>query len=412
LEAATKPPPARADLVVVGGGFAGLATAIRLAEAEPAARIMLLEAEFVGFGASGRNAGLISPLPAPIWLATADRTPEHAWALRRMNAATHELAAWLHAVAPASSVTPTKLRLEAGGAITGAGLATVASILNRSGIAHTCATDPRRGRRTIVDIPAHTIDPYATVLALAEHARRLGVTIHEGVRVQAVAETDNGVAVHIVGGAEVAARAAVVCTNAYASSVQLPKAPRAKAVRTFMLATQDLDDATLARLPDGQPFVVEISTAYVYYRRHGRKLIYGGIDKRITPASDDFAVEPIVLSQLERHLHRTLAGGFAEVAEAWSGRYHLTATELPQIEPSGLRGRVILNVGYGGTGVALTMICARMAADLALRGAVEDPDERRLLAALQQTRIPLLGGLRFVAAVVATTLGLSRRHDL
>ena len=54
------PLPRRADVVIIGGGFAGLSTAVHLAEAEPAASIVLLEAHFVGFGASGRNAGLLS----------------------------------------------------------------------------------------------------------------------------------------------------------------------------------------------------------------------------------------------------------------------------------------------------------------------------------------------------------------
>ncbi len=47
----------RADVAIVGGGFTGLWTAIRLAEMDPSLRIVLLEQAFVGFGASGRNGG-------------------------------------------------------------------------------------------------------------------------------------------------------------------------------------------------------------------------------------------------------------------------------------------------------------------------------------------------------------------
>ena len=45
----------QADVAVVGGGFAGLSAAIELAER--GLRVVLLEAERVGFGASGRNGG-------------------------------------------------------------------------------------------------------------------------------------------------------------------------------------------------------------------------------------------------------------------------------------------------------------------------------------------------------------------
>jgi glycine/D-amino acid oxidase-like deaminating enzyme len=46
-----------ADVVIIGGGFTGLWTAIRLTESEPALRVTLLEQETVGYGASGRNGG-------------------------------------------------------------------------------------------------------------------------------------------------------------------------------------------------------------------------------------------------------------------------------------------------------------------------------------------------------------------
>ena len=46
-----------ADLVVVGGGFTGLWTAVTAAEAAPGRSIVVLEADTVAFGASGRNGG-------------------------------------------------------------------------------------------------------------------------------------------------------------------------------------------------------------------------------------------------------------------------------------------------------------------------------------------------------------------
>ena len=47
----------RADVCVIGGGFTGLSAALNLAE--QGFDVVLLEAERIGFGASGRNGGLI-----------------------------------------------------------------------------------------------------------------------------------------------------------------------------------------------------------------------------------------------------------------------------------------------------------------------------------------------------------------
>ncbi len=54
--------PPQADVVIVGGGFTGLWTAYHLLLARPDARVVVLEAEHVGFGASGRNGGWVSAL--------------------------------------------------------------------------------------------------------------------------------------------------------------------------------------------------------------------------------------------------------------------------------------------------------------------------------------------------------------
>ncbi|HSE81053.1 MAG TPA: FAD-dependent oxidoreductase, partial [Gaiellaceae bacterium] len=49
--------PVRADVCIVGGGYTGLWTALRIADLEPGASIVLLEADICGGGPSGRNGG-------------------------------------------------------------------------------------------------------------------------------------------------------------------------------------------------------------------------------------------------------------------------------------------------------------------------------------------------------------------
>jgi glycine/D-amino acid oxidase-like deaminating enzyme len=51
----------RCDVVVIGAGIAGLSTAWNLRRADASIRVIVLEAEIVGFGASGRAAGFVMP---------------------------------------------------------------------------------------------------------------------------------------------------------------------------------------------------------------------------------------------------------------------------------------------------------------------------------------------------------------
>ena len=79
-----------ADHVIVGAGFTGLAAARRLAELQPQARIIVIEATEVGEGSSGRNSGFASPRDLPSGPSAADL--ERAEALNRF---TEEGWAWL-----------------------------------------------------------------------------------------------------------------------------------------------------------------------------------------------------------------------------------------------------------------------------------------------------------------------------
>lgn len=50
---------ARADIAIVGGGFLGLWTAIRLKEADPSLDVAIIERDICGGGPSGRNSGMV-----------------------------------------------------------------------------------------------------------------------------------------------------------------------------------------------------------------------------------------------------------------------------------------------------------------------------------------------------------------
>ncbi|MBD8513584.1 FAD-binding oxidoreductase [Photobacterium sp. WH24] len=85
-DTAVNPPLAgeeSADYVVLGAGFAGLAMARRLAELSPYSRILLIDAQRIGQGASGRNSGFVIDLPHKFALEHPD--PAHKQKLLSLN---------------------------------------------------------------------------------------------------------------------------------------------------------------------------------------------------------------------------------------------------------------------------------------------------------------------------------------
>lgn len=403
---AAPPPPGETDYCVVGAGLAGLSTALALRDAEPGAGITVLEANFVGFGASGRNAGLLSPLPAPLWLASADGSAEHLWGLGHLNRRVHETARWLMAQAPDARVEARPLRIDAQGYLTATGLARVARLLDKGALDHREV----RGAtgQYAVELDTHTVDPYRTVGALAALARARGITIAEQTPVEAIAETAQAVIVRVRGGHELRARRAILCTNAYSGSVALPEAVKAKVVYNYMVATERASRHESGAAPQRKPFVVELNTSYVYHRVHDGRIVYGGIERFRPSGASDFDVPADVLALLEKLLERSFPGAGLVPAEAWGGIYHQTATDLPIIEQTGRYGGIVVNAGYGGTGVAMTLICGRIAAALARDGRFVDPEDERLLRAMRATRIPIGALARFVAGVGADVVLLRR----
>ncbi len=199
-----------ADVAIVGAGFTGLWTAYYLAEADPTLRIVVLEAETAGFGASGRNGGWCSAL-FPASLGTLAGLADRDGALAQ-HRAMRETVDEVIAVAAAEGIDAD---IAKGGTIA---LARSRAQLRRARaeVADARSWDrgeddlrllgPQGGRRRSCAAPAPcgatytpdcaAIHPARLVRGLAEAVERRGVTIHERSPVRAIepgrAHTANG----------------------------------------------------------------------------------------------------------------------------------------------------------------------------------------------------------------------------
>jgi len=400
--------PSNADVAIIGGGLAGLTTAIRIKERDPGLDVAVLEGKFVGFGASGRNGGLLSPLAAPLLIVGAEESGEQLWALTRLEREIQKAADWIAETLPDGESRRVNLRLEAKGRLSDSGVERVARVLDRADIGYRLAgSNGAKAQRTL-ELNANTVHPFRLVRALAGHAESLGARVYEGASVSTIEETERGSALTLASGQTISARTVVVAANAYAWTIDMPVKVPGKAVYNFMIAAKPVERADLQALsPDGT-FNVELNSTYAFYRAHGERLIYGGIEQFSQQTPDDIDVPDKVLARLERLMANSFPGTRPLTVErAWGGKFHVTSTDMPIIRRAAGSRAIVLNVGYGGTGVAMTLACARLAAGVVC-GSQIDGDDERLLGVMQKARFPVWGGVKFVTGValgaVAATL--------
>ncbi|HMD72679.1 MAG TPA: FAD-dependent oxidoreductase, partial [Steroidobacteraceae bacterium] len=227
--AAATPPlagDARADVVVVGGGITGLSTALHLAER--AVRIVLLEAEEPGWGASGRNGGQVNPglkhdpdiverdngreLGASM-VAFAGSAPAFVFDLIERLGVRCELrrCGTLRAAAHPKHLAPLRKTAEQH-ARRGAPV----ELLDQAAVARATGTDRYAG--AMLDRRGGALNPLSYSRGLARAAQRAGAQIHGGTRVLRLERAGRAWRVRTATGTVTAAQI-VLATNGYTDSI-------------------------------------------------------------------------------------------------------------------------------------------------------------------------------------------------
>ena len=368
--------PRDADVCIVGAGFTGLWTAYQLLRIEPALDVVLLEAEVVGFGASGRNGGWVEGRLAgdrAHWASLGGRGG--AIALER---AMHQAVDNVGTVASSEGID---CAFQKGGTLTIAqspmqfdkvraavdddrlwGFGPSDSLLlDGPSVSQRVAVDGVVGAR--FSPHCARVQPARLAVGLGEAVERLGGTIYEGTRVTGIGP---GVAYTAAGA--VRARYVVRATEAYTVSlagqrrVLLP-------LSSCMIATEVLSPSTWASIGwDGAETMLDGARRYVYMQRtgDGRIAIGGrGIPYRFGSRTEAEGPPP---DQAVRSLRERLVSLFPSlsgvtVERAWHGvlgapRQWAPAVGLDQWT------RIAWAGGYVGEGVAAANLAGRTLADL------------------------------------------------
>ncbi|MCL7406291.1 MAG: FAD-binding oxidoreductase [Marivivens sp.] len=377
------------DICVIGGGFMGLSTALHLAE--QGYQVTLVEAQRVGFGASGRNGGQVSggqrlhqddleelvgkDLARKLWALSQESVD----VLRGLDQKYDTGAGWAAGVieadhrarfVPHTHAYVDKLNTEYG--------YDKIRKLDRDELYDLCRSDAYHGGA--IDMGGGHFHPLRFALGLARACRDLGVTIYEQTRVTRVEEGEPAI-VHTEG-ATIRARYVVMGCNGYLGRMQERVAARVMPINNFIIATEPLADPELVM--KGNHCVADSKYVINYFRLSddNRMLFGGGESYGYKFPSDIEGVVRKAMAQIFPQLNGI------RVDYAWGGTLGITMNRLPHVER--ITGNILSLSGFSGHGVALATFAGKVAAE-AIAGQAEKFD---IMASVPSPRFPGGAALR------------------
>jgi gamma-glutamylputrescine oxidase len=354
---------ATCDVCVIGAGIAGCATALELAER--GYRVILLEAERVGWGASGRSGGqaifgfstAMSGIAARVGPEVARRLWDvsvEALEFVRERVARHAIDCDLHwghlhvATKPRQREELLELQAE----LVEQYDYRSPRFLERDGVEALLATtrycaglfDPRSGH----------LHPLNYTLGLARAAAAAGARICEGSPVTRVERGDPLRLVTPRG--TVTARHAVLTRGGYVAGLRVPSDWRVMPVGTYVVATEPLGEQRVTALVRDNIAVADVNFVLDYFRRSadhrllfGGRVSYSGIDARDTGSATGARM---------RRVFPQLAG--TRLDYVWGGYVDISMNRAPDF--GRLDGNLYYLQGFSGHGIALAGMAGRLAA--------------------------------------------------
>ena len=384
---------AEADLVVVGGGYTGLWTALRAVEREPGRRVVLVEAESVGWAASGRNGGFCEASLTHGEENGRSRWPDEMETLTRLGV--ENLDAIQATIAEygmdcdfertgmlAVAVEPHQVDWLAGPAAEDGADVFLDGESVRAEIASPSYLAGRWDRRSNA-----IVHPAKLAAELARVAAALGVVIHERTAVRSV-DHAGGVVDVVTDRGSVRARQVALATNVFPSLLKRNRLMTVP-VYDYVLMTEPLSTAQLGSIGwRNRQGVSDLANQFHYYRLSADdRILFGGYDAvyhaggRVRAEYEDRRSS---FERLASHFLTTfpqLEG--IRFTHRWSGAID-ASTRFCAFYGLARRGMVAYASGFTGLGVG----AARFAADVMLDRLSGVDSERTSLAMVRDRPWP------------------------
>ena len=361
--------PAQADeldteVLIIGAGFSGLHTALRLALAGK--RVTLIESSRIGWAASGRNGGMailgwscdMDPLEAALGYQDA----RHLWDLMRWAAAEVKALPGRHgfdcdyrAGHLWTAVLPRRIKLLHEWQQHAAqkwGYERL-QFIERAALPDWVGSD--RYLAGLLDPEGAHLNPLKLALGLAAAIERAGGQILEQTRALSYQQIGDRVQVTTEHG-RIRCDALVLACNAYIDRLDPVLSRRILPVGTFMVTTEALEpDRARALLPTNA-CVTDNQFVLDYFRlTPDHRLLFGGGCTYLGGIPRD--IRAAIRPRLER-VFPALKG--VRLEHGWGGHIDVSMNRAPAI---GSRGNVYWMLGYSGHGVLPTCAAARAVAD-------------------------------------------------
>src|SRR6478736_4420333 len=356
-----------ADLAVIGGGYCGLWTAVLAKRRNPGARVVLLEANTVGWAASGRNGGFCEASLTHGEDNGRSRWPEEYDELERLGAANLD----------AFEADVRDLGLDCQFERTGQ-LAVAVEEHQVEWLRESPHYLDRGAVRAEIDSPLFLagewgrddcalVHPARLARELARVAASLGVEIHEGSRVTGLDTPSRGpVVVRTTTGSVTADRVALA-TNVFPSLLRRTRMLTVP-VYDYVLMTEPLTDAQLASIGWAhRQGVGDLANQFHYTRLTAdNRILWGGYDAiyptggRVRGSHEE---RPATFTALASHFLAALPQleGIT-FTHRWAGAID-TSTQFVAFHGLASRGRVAYAAGFTGLGVGATRFATEVMLD-------------------------------------------------
>lgn len=363
----------RADMVVVGAGITGLSAALHAASA--GASVVVLEANEIAWGASGRNFGQVVPYLR--------HEPDHTIAVlgpengRRMVEAARGGAELVF-----SLIDQHRIECEArrGGLVFAAhtpqaldklkrrhafwqGMGQAPELLDDRRVADLIGGGTYWGG--LLEHRGGTINALSYTRGLAHAAIAAGVTVHCRSRVTGLKRERNGWVATAAGGS-VTGETVMLCTNAYTDGLCRSLARTIVPLRAYQLLSRPISENLRASILPKANALTDTRRLMSGIRRHSDGRLHAS--GPVSPFGPE--QKPDIGSVTRRLLKCFPQLGSLEWEKSWSGWVAMIPGEYPRMID--IAPGVIAGVGYSGRGLALATIMGR---ELARRTGGAKPDD-------------------------------------